>query len=78
MTAFAEDHGIATYRLEQELIGQDYLQLRLDPCCHYNAQGHRALAPVMEKIVMDQLGPSLRATPGAPGVRTLGARPTGG
>lgn len=79
MTAFAGDHGIATYRLEQELIGQDFLQLRLDPCCHYNAQGHRALAPVMEKIVIDHLGPSLRATPGPADVRTLGAtaRPGG-
>jgi len=48
---------VPVYPLERELIDQDYLRVRLDPCCHYNAEGHRALVPVMERIVLAQLGP---------------------
>jgi hypothetical protein len=29
--------------------------MRQDPCCHYNAEGHRALVPFMERIVLQQL-----------------------
>jgi hypothetical protein len=52
---FAQAHGIPVYPLERELVDQDYLALRLDPCCHFNAAGHRALVPVMERIVRGQL-----------------------
>jgi hypothetical protein len=52
---FAREHGIPAYPLQRELIDQDYLQLRLDPCCHFNAAGHRALVPIMERIVLGQL-----------------------
>ena len=52
---FAQQHGIPVYLLQRELIDQDYLKLRLDPCCHFNAEGHRALVPVMERIVLEQL-----------------------
>jgi hypothetical protein len=52
---FAQAHAIPMYLLQRELIDQDYLQLRADPCCHYNAAGHRALVPVMERIVLEQL-----------------------
>jgi hypothetical protein len=52
---FAKAHGIPVYLLQRELIDHDYLHLRLDPCCHYNAAGHRALVPIMERIVLEQL-----------------------
>jgi hypothetical protein len=52
---FARAHGIPAYPLQNELIDQDYLSLRMDPCCHYNAAGHRALVPVMTRIVLGQL-----------------------
>jgi hypothetical protein len=52
---FARAHGIPVYPLERELLDQDYLELRLDPCCHFNAAGHRALVPIMERIVLEQL-----------------------
>ncbi|MFN8643464.1 MAG: hypothetical protein U0802_18045 [Candidatus Binatia bacterium] len=52
---FARRHDVAAYRLQHELVDYDYLALRLDPCCHFNAAGHRALAPVMERIVREQL-----------------------
>jgi hypothetical protein len=53
---FAQAHGIPTYFLAKQLIDQDYESLRLDPCCHYNAAGHRALVSVMAQIVLEQLG----------------------
>jgi lysophospholipase L1-like esterase len=52
---FADAQGVPAYPLQRELVDQDYLALRLDPCCHFNAAGHRALVPVMERIVMSQL-----------------------
>jgi hypothetical protein len=48
-------HGIPTYLLQRELIDQDYLALRLDSCCHFNAAGHRALVPIMDRIIQNQL-----------------------
>ena len=53
--SFAQAHGIPAYPLQRELIDQDYLALRQDSCCHYNAAGHRALASVMERIIFEQL-----------------------
>ncbi len=52
---FAAARGIPTYPLQRELIDQDYRELRLDPCCHFNAAGHRALVPIMERIILGQL-----------------------
>lgn len=52
---FAQAHGIPVYLLQRELIDQNYLEIREEPCCHYNAAGHRALVPVMERIVLEQL-----------------------
>jgi hypothetical protein len=57
--AFARARGIPVYALQRELIAQDYLRLRLDPCCHYNAAGHRALVPIMERIVLEHLPATL-------------------
>jgi hypothetical protein len=53
---FWEEHGVPSYSLARELTDYDYRALRLDPCCHFNAAGHRALAAIMERIVLDQLG----------------------
>jgi hypothetical protein len=36
---FADSHDIPSYWLARELIDYDYLEVRLDPCCHYNARG---------------------------------------
>jgi hypothetical protein len=58
---FGREHGVPVYPLQRELIDQDYLRVRQDDCCHYNAEGHRALVPVMERIVLEQLGPFPRA-----------------
>src|SRR4029079_10307089 len=55
---FARTHGVPVYPLQRELIDHDYRQLRLDECCHYNAEGHRALVPVMERIILEQLASS--------------------
>lgn len=52
---FARAHGVPAYPLQNELIDQDYLAVRMDPCCHYNAAGHRALVPVMARIILSQL-----------------------
>jgi len=55
---FGHAHGIPVYPLERELVDQDYLRVRQDPCCHYNVEGHRTLVPVMERVILQQLGPS--------------------
>jgi hypothetical protein len=52
---FAEARGIPAYPLQRELIDQDYLELRMDPCCHLSAAGHRALVPIMARIILGQL-----------------------
>jgi len=52
---FAKEHGITMVPLQRELVDQDYLKLRQDSCCHYNAEGHRALVPIMERIILRQL-----------------------
>lgn len=65
---FAAARGIPVYPLQRELIDQDYRALRLDPCCHFNAAGHRALVPIMERIVLERLDappPDARASTGA-------------
>ena len=52
---FGHRNNVPVYELQRELTDQDYLALRLDPCCHFNAAGHRALVPIMERIVLEQL-----------------------
>jgi hypothetical protein len=47
--------GVTVVPLQDKLRRQDYLALRMDPCCHFNAEGHRALVPVMERIVLREL-----------------------
>jgi len=52
---FARKRGVALYPLARELVNEDYRRLRLDPCCHFNAEGHRVLARVFEPIVLELL-----------------------
>lgn len=52
---FAQQHDVPAYVLQRVLANQDYQKLRLDPCCHFNAEGHRALTDVMQRIVLEQL-----------------------
>jgi hypothetical protein len=56
---FARERGIPAFVLQQELAGEDYESIRNDPCCHFNARGHRALVPVFERIVEGLLGAQL-------------------
>ena len=51
---FARAHGIPAFPLQRELMGQDYLAIRMDSCCHYNALGHQALEPIMARIILEQ------------------------
>jgi hypothetical protein len=51
----AGEDGVPVYSLARALAGQDYLALRRDPCCHFNAAGHRAIVPIIERIVLDLL-----------------------
>jgi hypothetical protein len=60
---FGRAHGVPVYPLERELIDQDYRRVRQDPCCHYNAEGHRALVPIMERIILEQLVSPPRGLP---------------
>ena len=52
---FGRSNGIPVYPLQQELLAEDPLKLRMDPCCHFNAQGHQVLAPLMARIVFETL-----------------------
>lgn len=55
VAAFGKANDIPVYPLQNLLINHDHLALRLDPCCHYNAAGHQALAPMMSSIILDNL-----------------------
>lgn len=50
---FASERGVETISLAKELIGQDYLQLRLDPCCHFNKRGQAAIAAVLRRKTLE-------------------------
>lgn len=58
LTEFAHRHATPVYTLQEELKEHDYLDVRQDDCCHYNAKGHVALVPVMERIILQQLDPA--------------------
>ncbi len=53
--AFARARNVPAYTLQEALRDADVEAVRLDPCCHFNAAGHRALVPVMEGIVLTHL-----------------------
>jgi hypothetical protein len=51
----AKARGLHVYQLQRELEKEDFLQIRQDPCCHYNAEGHKALVPIMKRLVLQEL-----------------------
>src|SRR5690242_15489771 len=55
---FARKWAVPSYPLARELLNEDYRRLRLGPCCHSNAEGHRVLVRVFEPIVLELLGAS--------------------
>ena len=66
----ARERGLDPVLLSRELAGEDYLRLRLDPCCHFNAEGHRVLADRFFHQVVQRLGLQVdvtRPTPDASG-----------
>jgi len=56
---FVVKEHVPLLRLSEALTGQDYKVLRLGDCCHFNAAGHRVLAPLFERFVLSVLdGPA--------------------
>lgn len=53
--SFLRAAGVPNVALARELAEHDHLRLRDDPCCHFNAEGHRALVDVMARVVLEQL-----------------------
>lgn len=50
------DEKRVPYRELAELLGdQDMARIRLDPCCHYNVQGHAVLAQRMLELLSPQI-----------------------
>lgn len=47
--------GAPWVELRPLLVGLDVEQIRLDPCCHYNAAGHEALAPILAELVRGEV-----------------------
>jgi hypothetical protein len=45
--AMADELGLPVVDVAQALSGQPVEELRLDPCCHYNAAGQQALADAL-------------------------------
>jgi hypothetical protein len=54
---FAGAQGLRWIRLESALEGEDYVALRADPCCHYNAAGHARLADIFERDLVGDVVP---------------------
>jgi hypothetical protein len=48
-------HQVPVVDVAQEWIGHDPLDLRIDPCCHMNAQGHGLLAELLAPLVAAEL-----------------------
>ncbi len=54
------DQGVVLLSLAELLRDEDVEALRLDPCCHYNADGQRRIAEVLAPAVLDALQPPSR------------------
>ncbi|HOC99511.1 MAG TPA: hypothetical protein PKH54_06180, partial [Myxococcota bacterium] len=48
-------HDIRMLFLHQLLLQAeaDYMEIRYDPCCHFNEKGHRLLADIFLRIVAE-------------------------
>jgi len=53
--AYAEAHGLTYGEIAQMLSGEDHTALRLDACCHYNAEGMARLAERLTPWIAAQL-----------------------
>jgi lysophospholipase L1-like esterase len=47
--------GVPVMPFQDALLGQDYLALRADPCCHFNEAGHQRVAEKLEAEVLQRL-----------------------
>jgi hypothetical protein len=47
MAGWAGTHHAPIVSLAQELVAEDPVVLRHDPCCHFNAVGHKRVAEVL-------------------------------
>lgn len=47
--------GVPYVRLDEELAAEDYRAVRLDPCCHFNARGHAAIADALHRRLLPLL-----------------------
>lgn len=61
VVAWAEAEGVAVIRLDEALVDHAVEDIRLDPCCHYNARGQALLAGVLEEDVRSRWQPSNEA-----------------
>jgi hypothetical protein len=49
------ERGVPLVDVPRELREVDVASVRLDQCCHYNAQGHELLAELFEEMIREQL-----------------------
>ena len=47
----SDDREVPLYEVARAFIDESHTDLRLDPCCHYNAKGHEALATVLARWI---------------------------
>lgn len=52
-----QGHAVVIWDAELAARGEDYLEIRLDPCCHFNDQGQEVLAEVMLPHIQAALTP---------------------
>lgn len=53
--AYADAEGIAVVRAEDVMGDRSLEEVRLDPCCHYNADGTRVLAEGLAPVILQSL-----------------------
>jgi lysophospholipase L1-like esterase len=66
VAALAARHRVRVIRLADSLAGRDPASLILDDGIHFSAEGHREVAPIFERLILDELG-----TASAPAERNL-------
>jgi hypothetical protein len=56
---WADAEGIETLYFQDALAGEDYMKVRLDPCCHLNEYGTQKIADVMTPWLAKTLLPEV-------------------
>jgi hypothetical protein len=56
---WAASEGVEVESLAKVLSDQDPAKIRLDPCCHYNATGHRVIADRMFALLLPKVSTRL-------------------